>query len=174
MAYARGQERLVSELVLRTLKHHLLTSLGWDGVALGRLPWGATVAPTIQDDLQADPKTDVLAKNTVGLSEGRMPDDEELQMGGGLDASTHTFFVDIYGETRSITKALAGDVRSIFTGRAPGARRVLTLPDYSQPGEPVLPGHLVHFEDVEVEFPDGLGQTNWAVVKLTAIHEFNP
>ena len=48
------------------------------------------------------------------------------------------------------------------------------LPDYSQPGEPLLPGHLVRFEDVEVEFPDGLGQTNWAVVKLTAIHEFNP
>src|SRR6478735_3402308 len=172
MAYVRGQERMVTQLAFTTVRDTLMGPLGWDGVRLGRLPFQATVMPTITE--QGDPKVkvDPLTKNAIGFSEGAMPDDQILQLGDGLQIQAHTFFVDIYGENLSIAKQLAHDVRGCFTDRH--GRSVIELPDYSQPGFPPLPGHLVTYQDILTEFPESLDQRNWAVVKLTAIHEFNP
>lgn len=172
MAWVRGQERFVTELVTRQLKTRLLGDLQWDGVELGHLPYGAQV-PLTFIEMRPDPKLEPMGKNIVALSAGRMPDDEDQEMGGYLQSTRHTFFVDIYAESSSISRVLAADVRSIFTGRAPGCCRMLMLPNYADAGEPYLPGHLIEFEDVEVDFPEGLGQGHWAVVKLTAVHSWN-
>lgn len=171
MAWVRGQERFVSELVTRQLKTRLLEDLQWDG-SLGHLPYGA-LAPITFVEMRPDPKLEPIGKNVVALSAGRMPDDVDQEMGGNLQQTTHTFFIDIYAESASIARVLAADVRSIFTGRAPGCSRMLMLPNYATSGEPYLPGHLVEFEDVDSDFPEGLGQTHWAVVKLSAIHTWN-
>lgn len=170
--WVRGQERFISELVTRQLRSKLLVELQWDG-SLGHLPYGAQV-PIVFVEMRPDPKLEPIGKNVVALSAGRMPDDVDQELGGalegGLQATTHTFFVDIYAESGSIARVLAADVRSIFTGRAPGCSRMLMLPNYANPGEPYLPDHLVEFEDVETDFPEGLGQAHWAVVKLSAVH----
>lgn len=174
MAYVRGQERMVTQLAFTTVRDTLMGPLGWDGVLLGnRLPFQATVMPTIIE--QGDPrvKVDPLGKNSIGFSEGMMPNDEILQLGDGLQSQTHTYFVDIYGENLSIAKQLAHDVRGCFTDRH--GPSVIALPDYTQPApHPPLPGHLVSYQDVVTEFPESLDQRNWAVVKFTAVHEFNP
>ena len=172
MAYVRGQERMVTMLAFTTVRDTLMGPLGWDGVLLGRLPFQATVVPTITEHGDPKVKVDPLVKNAIGFSEGMMPNDEVLQLGDGLQSQTHTYFVDVYGENLSIAKQLAHDVRGCFTGRH--GRSTIALPDYSQPGSPAMPGHLVTYDGIVTEFPESLDQRNWAVVKFTAVHEFNP
>lgn len=173
MAWVRGQERFVYQRVYKQLEFHLMGPFGWDGVLLGRMPWGA-VRPLTMQDLPLDPKTGPLTPNAVALTEGHQPDDVEIELGEGLFETTSTIFIDIFGESMSVTKSLASDIRSILTGRATGTNRYLDLLDYSDPAEPVLPGHLIHLEDIEVAYPTGMGEVNWAVVKVTPIHEWNP
>ena len=173
MAWVRGQERYVYEEVNARLKSGLLSGMGWDGSLLnGGLPFGAHTPLTFVESLPDIGGTAVVP-NSIALSEGDLPDDVEQELGGHLVAVTHTFFVDIYGEDPSISRAIAGDVRAIFTGRVPGLSRSIVLTDWTQPARPPLPGHLLHFEDVEVTRPanQGVGRTTWTVVKFTAVHE---
>lgn len=174
MAWVRGQERLVYNRIYLAIRNGMLVDLGWDGAALaGRMPWDAQQPLTIRD-LPFDPKLEPVQPNLIALTEGLLPDDRDLELGAGLQETKHTIFVDVYAESISIAKALASDVRSILVGRAPNSSRYLDLPDYATAGEPILAGHLIHFEDIEVAFPDGLGQAHWAVVKATAVHEWTP
>lgn len=177
MAWVRGQDQLVYQRVYRQLRDRMLVDLGWDGQALGRMPWGAE-RPLQIHDMPFDPKLEALEPNYIAMSEGLLPDDEERQMGGGLEETSHTVFIDILAESIPIAKRIASDVRSILVGKAPGCSRYLSLLDYTEPGEPVLPGHLIHLESIEVSFPDGIvkssGGAHWAVVKATAVHEWNP
>lgn len=172
MAYVRGQERMVTQLAFITVRDTLMGPLGWDGQLLGRLPFQATVTPVIVEQGDTKVKVNPLGKNAIGFSEGMMPNDEILQLGDGLQSQTHTFFVDIYGESLSIAKQLAHDVRGCFTDRH--GPSVVQLPDFTQASHPPLPGHLVTYDNIVTEFPESLDQRNWAVVKLTAVHEFNP
>lgn len=176
MAWVRGQERFVYKRVFDHVKDLMLVELGWNGAALaGALPYGATSAMTIRD-LPPDTRlnSQAIVPNAVAFTEGLMPDDSDIEIGGGLQETRHTLFIDIYGESISIAKAIASDIRSILTGRVPGSRRALFLPDYREPAQSFLPGHMLTFEDIEVAFPDGLSQQNWAVVKVTVVHEWNP
>lgn len=172
--YVRGQERMVTQQTFDTMRDTLYGPLGWDGLLLGRLPFQATVKPTILEDSTSSNKikTDVQVKNTIGFSEGQMPPDDSLELGDGLQEQVHTYFVDIYGESLSIARQLAHDVRGIFTDRH--GRSCVELLDYSQDGHPVMVGHLVFYEDVETEYPETLSERDWAVVKITARHQFNP
>jgi hypothetical protein len=174
MAWVRGQERFVYQHVFKTVQATMMGPFGWDGVLLGRMPWGATKPLTIQD-LPLDPKTGPIVPNAVAFTEGLMIDDnDEMQLGDGLVESKSTIFIDVFGESLSVAKSIAGDIRSILTGRAPGTNRYLSLPDYSDPAEPILPGHLLHLEDVQIAYPTAMGEVNWAVVKVTPVHEWNP
>jgi hypothetical protein len=177
MPYVRGQERFVYEQVVHRVRDLMLDHLQWDGSLSAdpdnpQYPWGATRGITWLE-MVPDPKLGSVDPNTVAISEGPMPDDEELELGGGLNETTHTFFVDIYGESHSIAKSMAGDVRSILTGRG-GVSRYFPLEDWASPGRPELAGHMLHFEDVEIEFP-GVGSVaklHWVVVKAVCVHEF--
>jgi len=184
MAYIRGQERFVYELVFAHLKDRLLNALDWGGTTLpgasssNKLyPWGA-IYPITFDEMVPDPKLMQVDPNTIAFTEGRMPTEVEEELGadgGGLVSTEHTFFVDIYGESASIARAIGGDVRGLLLGRFPDCPHVLRLPNYAVAGRPPLAGHLLHFEDVELDFP-GVGtatKLHWAVVKLTAVHEYN-
>lgn len=179
MAYIRGQETFVQEEVVERLRLGLLEGLHYDGSTLptGQLPWGMSVPLTFveapPDPLLSGAKTDVIAPNTVALSEGFMPVDEELEMGGQLIQSVHTFFIDVYGEDRGIAKRIALDVRALMTGRVQGYPRVFQLRNWADPAKPVIAGSLLRIEDVELDYP-GVGapmKMHWAVVKLTVHHE---
>jgi len=170
--YIRNQDRMVSQSVFDYVGAQL-NGLGWNSTTP---PFGATAPITLLEE-QLDPKLAAMAPNTVAFSEGHQPDDTEGELGaayGGLWTVRHTFFVDIYGESIGVAKALSSDVRGIFTGRLPGASRYLLMKDYSaQPPTPT-PGHLIHFEDVEVSRPmTGISKLRWEIVKATAVHEYN-
>jgi len=171
MAWVRGQERFVYQRVYKQIEHHLLVTLGWDGQLLGHMPWGAQKPLTLQD-MPLDPKTGPLTPNAVALTEGHQPDDLEGQLGGGLYETTSTIFIDIFGESMSVTKSIASDIRNILLGTAIGGNRYLDFVDYSDPTEPAVPGHVIHLEDIEVAYPTGMGEVNWAVVKVTPVHEW--
>lgn len=172
MAEVRGQERFVYEQVLHIVEDHLLTTLGWDGVDLGHLPWGALTALTFVDR-PPDVKPGPVEPNTIAFSEGALPEPLDIELGaehGGLWAQEHTFFVDIYGESAGMAKAIAGDVSAIFRGRL-GVPRYHVLDGLVGP----LVGHYLHFEDIEISFPavGAAAKTHWTVVKATCVHEFN-
>jgi len=166
---------MVYQSVLDHVKSHL-DDLGWFTSNPDELPFGARVPLTWVEDAP-DPKLGEIQPNTVAFSEGDLPDDIEGELGaslGGLWSVHHTFFIDIYGETRGIARVLASDIRAILTGRLADCSRYQNVYDYSVSPATVAPGHLLHFEDVEVTRPmTAPGKLRWEVVKLTAIHEFN-
>jgi hypothetical protein len=180
MAYVRGEERFVAEEVVDRVRRGLLEGMGWNGAGLGpsQLPWGASVPLTFveapPDPLNAGAKIDVVAPNTVAISEGRLPPDEELELGTGRFVQTvYTFFIDVYGENRSIARCIALDVRALLTNRIAGYSDYLPLRDWRDNARPALAGHQLHFEDVEVDYPavGNATKMHWAVVKATVIHE---
>ncbi len=183
MSFVRGQERFVYQAVFERLQQGLLTGLDWAGTTLGTAlvplyPYGATWPLAFQEQ-SLDPKLAPIVPNTIAISEGRIPDDVDLELGaespGGLTSTTHTFFIDVYGESQSIARCIASDVRTLLTARLPGASRYLTLPDYLAAGAPALAGHLMHFTDVEVDFPavGSAAKLHWVVVKVTVEHEWS-
>ena len=173
MAFIRSQERMVYQTVMDHLQTQL-TALGWLGTDPNALPFGATV-PLTWLEATPDPKLTAMAPNTVAFSEGDLPDDTEAELGaslGGLWTVNHTFFVDIYGESQGIAKALTADIRGILNGRL--ANRYQPMMDYSQTPVVEAPGHLLHFESVDVARPlNQPSQLRWEVVKATCVHEFN-
>lgn len=177
MAYLRGQERIVYRGIVDHVRTGLLASLGWAGTGSPlQRPYGAAY-PLTFTELALDPKLTTLDPNTIGFSEGLTPDEVEEELGanwGGLVSTSHTLFVDVYGENQSIAKAITSDIRAILIGRL-GFERYLPLLDPRDPAHPAIPGHLIHFEDVQVDYPavGSSSKLHWAVVKATAVHEYS-
>jgi hypothetical protein len=175
VSFIRNQERMVYQTVMDHLESQL-TTLGWLEEDPTLLPFGATVPLTWMEGMP-EPKLEVLKPNTVAFTEGDTPDDQEGELGavhGGLWSVEHTFFVDIYGESLGVAKALASDVRAILNGKMVGAARFISLTDYSLTPPATAPGHLLHFEDVEVTRPVAQpSKLRWEVVKATCVHEFH-
>jgi hypothetical protein len=174
VAFIRNQERMVYQTVFDHVRTHL-DLLGWMSSNPLMMPFGASVPVTIVEETP-EPKLGPLAPNTIAFSEGRTPDDSEGELGaswGGLWVVDHTFFIDIYAENIGIAKALSSDLRAVLAGRLPGTSRYLPMNDYS--GAQVTPaeGHMLHFEDVEIDRPMGSpSKLRWEVVKATCVHEF--
>lgn len=171
MAFIRGQERLAYQ----TLGWYLLTqldALGWFAV-LG--PYGSNGPLELKDYVPA--KHEELKPNTLALTAGVEMNDEEAEMGsasGGLHSSPTVYFIDVYGESVGVTRALTSDVKAILQGRLPGTNRYQQVLDYTQTPVVPAPGHYLHFEDIEVETPpDQSYKRSWRVVKLTAHHLYN-
>lgn len=174
MAFIRNQERMVYQTVFDHVRANL-AALGWLNLDPEQMPFGATTPVTIIEETP-EPKLGPIAANTIAFSEGRTPDDGEAELGaahGGLWSVEHTFFIDIYGENVGIAKALSSDVRAILAGKLPGTSRYLPMKDYSGAAPVAAAGHLLHFEDVEVDRPMGSpAKLRWEVVKATCVHEF--
>src|SRR5206468_8656570 len=93
-----------------------LYMLGWLNLDVSQLPFGATTAVTIVEETP-EPKLGPMAPNTIAFSEGNVPDDAEGELGaasGGLYSVDHTFFIDIYGESVGVAKALSSAIRGIL------------------------------------------------------------
>lgn len=177
MTWIRGEERFVHEELVQRVRNGLLEGLQYDGsLPGGDLPWGISNQLTFveqpPDPLVNGAKVDNVAPNTVAISEGRLVPDDELQLGGGLNESIHTFFVDIYGETRGAARVIALDVRALLTGRVEDYPVIFPLRNWAADGKPVLAGRELEIEDVEVDYPAVGNPTkmHWAVVKLTILH----
>lgn len=174
MTYTRGQERFVTEEVIDLVRGGLMGVMGWGGTPL---PWGATTPLTFVEaapDPLVKAKLDAVAPNTVAITEGRLPADDEIELGGDLMETVNTFFVDIYGENRGIAKCIGLDVRALLTDRVEGVRSVRPLRDWATAGKPVLAGHELTIEDVELDHPAASIPTrlHWYVVKFTVLHRF--
>lgn len=178
MTYIRGQERFVYEEVVQRVRTGLLEGLHYDGTGftLGELPWGLS-SPLVFIEQPPDPlvtgaKVDALEPNSVAVSEGRLVPDDELQLGGGLVESVHTFFVDVYGENRSLARCIALDLRALLTGQIDGYPKILPLRNFAVAGTPVLAGHELEIEDVELDYPanTSFAKLHWAVLKMTVLH----
>lgn len=131
MAYIRSQDRMVYQSVFDYVSAQL-DALGWNSSTVADLPFGATVPITLLEE-QLDPKLTAMAPNTVAMSEGMQPDDAEGELGasyGGLWIIRHTLFIDVYGESIGVAKALSSDLRGMFTGKLPGTSRYLPMTDY--------------------------------------------
>lgn len=172
MAYIRGQERMVTQ----TARDYLvaqLTILGWFG-AVGTLPFGAQTPLTVTEEM---PKVDgTIADNTVAITEGPVNDDQPGELGasgGGLWLTKYTLFVDVFGESLGIARAIASDVRAVMTGKLAGTNRYQLLTDYSQsPATPTTA--LLEFQDVQLIRPESqLYQKSWMAVKATLELQFN-
>lgn len=177
MTYIRGQERFVHEELVQRVRTGLLTALQYDGsLPDDALPWGLSVPLTFveqpPDPLVSGAKVDSVAPNTVAISEGRLIPDEELELGGGVVETVHTFFVDIYGETRGASRVISLDVRALLTGKVDGYPVIFPLRNWAVTGTPAIPGHELEIEDVEIDYPAVGNPTkqHWAVVKLTILH----
>jgi hypothetical protein len=170
MSYIRGQERMVYQAVHDYL-HAQLDALGWFSATP---PFNATSPVTLLEYIPD--KTGPAQPNTVAFTSGVEEDsDGELgNAGGGLHLTEYVFFIDIYGESQGVAKALASDVKAILSGRLPGSSRYHQLTDYSQSPPAPAEGHVFHFEHIEVHRPAGQEfKRNWEVVKVTVIHEYN-
>lgn len=172
MSYIRGQERSVAQTVHDYLLAQL-TTLGWFA-AVGSLPFGAQDAVTLTEEM---PVVDgPILPNTVAFTMGVIPDDEPGELGasgGGLWLTTYTFFVDVFGENKSMARAIASDVRAVLAGKLAGTNRFQQLIDFSQT-PPVLTAALIEFKDIEsVEPTNQIYQRDWAAVKVTAELQFN-
>jgi hypothetical protein len=120
---------MVYQTVYELMKTQL-QALGWFD---SEPPFGASVPATLLEE-QLDPKLAAMAPNTVAMSEGMQPDDQEGELGasyGGLWIIRHTLFIDVYGESIGVAKALSSDLRGVLTGRLPGTSRYLPMTDYS-------------------------------------------
>ena len=170
--YIRNQDRMVYQSVHELMKSQL-TTLGWFD---SEPPFGATTPITLLEEA-LDPKLQAMAPNTVAMSEGDQPDDEEGELGaeyGGLWVIRHTFFIDVYGENHGVAKAISSDIRGVLTGRLPNTCRYFQMTDFSLVPPIKASGHLLHFEDVEVSRPMGPPfKLRWEVVKATCVHEYN-
>lgn len=174
MSYIRGQERMVYQTTFDLLQAQL-TALGWLATDVDTLPFGATTLVTLLETAP-DPKLSAIKPNTVAFSEGKTPDDAEGELGaayGGLWEATHTFFIDVYGESSGIAKAITSDIRAVLTGRLPGTNRYVPMNDYSATPVAAAPGHLLRFDDVEIDRPMATTGMHWEVVKVTAVHQFS-
>jgi hypothetical protein len=168
MAHLRHSSRHVHATVVRYVRAQL-TTLGWIGPEEAT-PFGATPVELISAHPPEWDETSRLEAGTVAVTLGdeRMPDLEEL--GGPLSTVEHPIFVDIFMDNESIALALALDVRDIFLGRLAGTQRWLPVLDFTQTPPAEVDGWHIEFEDITRVRPEG--QTNWQVVKVTALTHF--
>lgn len=173
MAYMRGQERMVYQTMFDTLKAGL-TDLDWLQTTVADLPYGASSPITLVEQLPEG--TTSVTPNTVAFTDGTVGDDEDGELGangGGLWIVEHTFFVDVLGESRNITKAITADVRAILLGRLPDTNRHILMKDYVQ-HPAVDTDHILYVEEIVNDRPvnQQYKQIDWAVVRMTVSHSF--
>lgn len=169
MAYLRFATRHLQASVANHIAT-ALAQLGWTGTA-GPVPLGTTAAVVTTRRLRAE---EAVVGNLVAISFGDEPDEDPLELGGGLVAIEHHLFVDCVGIEEPHALSLASDVKDLLTGRAPGTSRFITLRDYTSDavGTPVL-GHTLEAEDVMRDKPNGPDwRAKWHVVKATITHTY--
>lgn len=171
MTFIRGQERMVSQ----TVGEYLFTQLDALGWFAQDAPFGATGPLHLIDYVPAAHQE--LQPNTLGFTAGPELPDDEGELGaswGGLWLVNHVFFVDLYGESQGIARALASDVKAILNGRLPGCGRIQQMRDFTTTPPSLADGHFIEFSDVQVETPpEQPYKRTWRVVKLIAQHQFS-
>lgn len=154
----------------RTLEDHVLGILqttGWRGPDV---PFGSAVVK-FQRGRMDEAEMKAITGNLVGVSFGYEPDDDPVQLGGGLMQVEHVMFVDVIGVDETIALAIASDIKDHLAGRAPGTNRYVTMRSYlTDPPTPVA-GHTLEMTEVVRDKPDSVEYRRfWQVVKATAVH----
>lgn len=111
--------------------------------------------------------------NTIGLSLGDLPDHRPQEIGGGLYAVEMPLFVDIYGETRSMSLTIADDVTGILQGALWASSRYVPLYDHSKTPAELLTDRACEVHDVEGRWPANADagaewRRKWRVIAFSA------
>lgn len=99
--------------VHKTLADHIeaqLTALGW---VVPPINFAAEPVTFIEVTPEVDKGVDV-KNNTVAITLGDEPADQDEEMGDGLKSTDFPLFVDVYGENATIARAICSDVKSIL------------------------------------------------------------
>lgn len=146
-----------------------LEDLGW--TVPGSVPTGSAPVRIITElPDEWDPEESMLENGTLAITLGDEPDAKPEEMGGSLASIDFPIFVDIYYNVPSEALSLALDVRDIFCGRLPGAKRYLDVTNYASESNTLAPGYRMEFENVQRSKPSG--KVGWQVVKCTAVLYF--
>lgn len=155
--------------VHRTIAAYIESALAELGWVVPPVNFGTV--PVTFIEIQPDENGEKVAPNTVAITLGDEPADEDLEMGNGLQGLDLPVFVDIYGVEQSVAVSIASDVKSVLKNA------VIPLYDYTG-APPVVTDDLIEFEDVTgPEKPAVAREASdfrkyWRVVKAIAHVEF--
>lgn len=115
-----------------------LADLGWvnDPVNFGADPLRFITMQPEEEGLTIVPPL-------VSITMGDEPQDELEELGGGMWSISLPLFVDIYGQSGTLSICMAQDVKSLIT-----RNKVIPVTDYTDPNNPVESAELLYFENV--------------------------
>jgi hypothetical protein len=144
-----------------------LVDLGWVNE-----PRNFGILPITFNEVDAETNTELIKPNLISITLGNEPEDDEVELGGGLEAVEYPFFVDIYAENTPIALSIASDVKKLLKHRA------TPVLDYTTGTGVPHPTEYMEFEEIEGPLrPDGAPveiARNWRVVNGTAVVYFVP
>lgn len=114
----------------RTLGDHITTHLQALGWLSEPAPFGTTPVVVMTRRFRESEAT-AITGNLVAVTFGEEPDDEDLELGGGLEVSRTEMFIDVVAVNDPVGLALATDIKDLLSGRAPGTSRFLRVRDYT-------------------------------------------
>lgn len=160
--------RFRSRHVQKTVASFLQEKLGELGWLTPPINFGST--PVTFKEIQPDENGLTVVANTVSVTGGDLGESLDQQLGGGIWELVIPFFVDVYGETSSVSTSIAEDLREQLA-----YGRVLPLLDWSDVQAPVsVEGSYIEMENVVGPERPQAGQLsadfrrNWRVVKAEA------
>lgn len=169
MAEIRFRSRHVRQTIADYIEAGL-TDLGWVNAPTN---FGA-IPLTFQEVDPEEPQQGIqVLPNTVSTSLGDEPDDEEYELGGGLESVEFPVFVDVYAENNSMAVSIASDIKQLLK------HTVIPVTDYTGTPTP-HPTEYMEFESVigPERPPASIGATefkrHWRVVKAIAVVYFVP
>lgn len=127
MATLRFRDRHLHKTIFEVVKAELTTK-GWTGSSV---PFGAGAVSFL--DFQPDIEGEDIQPNLVSVSMGDPSVRTPVETGDGLFSYTVPFFIDIYGEKRSISESIGSDVMDFLRTY----RDTSQIKDYTDPLSPV-------------------------------------
>jgi hypothetical protein len=164
----RFRTRAVHATLVDEVKHSL-ESLGWITP-----PINFGLDPITVVDYQPDERGERIATNTVAITLGDVPVDEDEELGaavGGLRSVDFPVFFDIYMAEQPLSIAVADDLVAYFTDNALAVKDVVN--------DTIADGVSLVIEDVAgPRRPPAAAageafKKHWRVVELTAVLYFN-
>jgi len=128
-----------------------LTKDGWitDPLGLAGINYGATAVTFME--IQPEEAGLEIQPNTVAVTLGNQAPMQEAELGGGLYASEYVFYVDVYGESWSVTASLCDDIRTYVEPLRMQAN------DYTTGTAVASTDHFIEIDEVQEDDPPAAG-----------------
>lgn len=158
----RFRQRHVHQTLVDYVKAQLVAK-GW---VSGPINFGATPVTFLTAVPEFGGTT--IAKNTVAISMGDEPEDQDEELGGGLISCDFVLFVDVFGEDAAIAVSIASDVKDSLK------HLVLPVRDYTSNPTGDVTTAALELDNVVIETPpvatSNVDKRFWRVVKAMAVY----